>query len=361
MKPNALVSAETVGSDFVDKAAADRGLHDRGGAFARNTAPRKSFLEEGSVLGKLLQQFFRLGWRQRWTVARVHLRDGRFQRSLSLVAGASSVLSGLEVSYEHYRGSYGQRVMWTPVVLSAALTGAGLLGCVSPRFARTWLRWISVVTLADSVIGFGFHVRGIARKPGGWSMPVTNIVMGPPIFAPLLFGVSAYLGLIASYLQPEEAETLELNESHEGEGDTRVASWRSDIRNGRFQKHLALATAFSAFFSGFEALYSHYKTNFKYKAQWTPVIIAPLLTTVALASIRSKKIARTALPVMSALAIADGAVGFYFHARGVVRRPGGLKKPIYNVMYGPPIFAPLLFAACGALGLLACFMRREDR
>jgi hypothetical protein len=28
-------------------------------------------------------------------------------------------------------------------------------------------------------------------------------------------------------------------------------------------------------------------------------------------------------------------------------------------MYGPPILAPLLFAASGALGLLASLMRRE--
>ena len=33
----------------------------------------------------------------------------------------------------------------------------------------------------------------------------------------------------------------------------------------------------SAFFSGFEAWYSHYKGNFRYKAQWTPVVVAPLL------------------------------------------------------------------------------------
>ena len=34
---------------------------------------------------------------------------------------------------------------------------------------------------------------------------MTNMIMGPPIFAPLLFGTSAYLGLIASYLQREES------------------------------------------------------------------------------------------------------------------------------------------------------------
>ncbi len=66
------------------------------------------------------------------------------------------------------------------------------------------MRWLSYITLADGAIGFCFHIRGVARKPGGWRMPVTNVVMGPPLFAPLLFGTSAYLGVIASYLQPEE-------------------------------------------------------------------------------------------------------------------------------------------------------------
>ncbi len=138
-------------------------------------------------------------------------------------------------------------------------------------------------------------------------------------------------------------------------------SWTAELRDGRFQKHLAFATILSAFFSGFEALYSHYKNNFKYKAQWSPVIIAPALMTAAAVSIKSPKAARTWLPVMSVLAILDGGVGFFYHARGVLRRPGGLKKPIYNVVYGPPIFAPLLFAACGVIGLLACLMRRERR
>ena len=57
-------------------------------------------------------------------VVDAHIREGRFQRSLSLLAGVSSILAGLEVSYEHYKGSYGQEVMWTPVVMSGAMTGA---------------------------------------------------------------------------------------------------------------------------------------------------------------------------------------------------------------------------------------------
>lgn len=120
-------------------------------------------------------------------------------------------------------------------------------------------------------------------------------------------------------------------------------------------------TVLWAFFSGFEALYSHYKTNFRYEAQWTPVLLTPLVMAAAAGAVKSRRVANTALPIVSVLALADGAVGFYYHARGIVRRPGGIKKPLYNTLYGPPIFAPLLFAACGFLGLMASLLRREKK
>jgi hypothetical protein len=327
---------------------------------------RKAAEKNGSRLNRFRSKIVPGPFAREVKAVDAHIREGRFQRSLSLMAGASSILAGLEVSYEHYKGSYGQEVMWTPVVMSGAMTGAGVAGFFSPRAARTVLRWTSAATLLDSLAGFYFHVRGIARKPGGWRMPVANIVMGPPIFAPLLFGVSAYLGLVASYLRAEEAPEFEFSKESVHDWVTHLSkheatSWRSQLRMGRYQKHLAVATILGAFFSGFEALYSHYKNNFKYAAQWTPVIIAPALMAAAGASITSPKAARTWLPAMSMLAIADGGIGFFYHVRGVMRRPGGLKKPIYNVLYGPPVFAPLLFAACGALGLLACLMRRERK
>lgn len=292
-----------------------------------------------------------------------HVREGRFQRSLCLIVAATSVASGLEVGYEHYKGSYSNPVMYTPVALSAALAMAGLMGAMSRRAARTVLRWVSVVTLADGVIGFGFHVRGVARKPGGWSLPLTNIVMGPPIFAPLLFGTSAYLGLMASYLRPEESargvyDVLDIPRRGMG---LEAEDWRWELKHGRFQKHLSVVTAMWAFFSGFEAFYSHYKTNFRYKAQWTPVLLTPVMMASAIGATKSKRIANTALPVVSALALLDGSVGFYYHARGIARRPGGLQKPMYNTLYGPPVFAPLLFAACGFLGMLSSLLRREGR
>jgi hypothetical protein len=292
-------------------------------------------------------------------VDRIH--EGRFQRSLCLIVAATGVATGLEVGYEHYKGSYSNPVMYTPVLLSGSLTVAGLMGAVSRWAAQKVLRAVSVLALADGIIGVGFHIRGVARKPGGWRLPVTNIVMGPPIFAPLLFGTSAYLGLIASYLRREEDTEETALDMDRGAFDSadEETGWRADIGHGRFQKHLSAITIAWAFFSGFEALYSHYKNNFRYKAQWTPILLAPLLMAAAAGAIKSRRVANTLLPAVSVLALADGAAGFYYHARGIVRRPGGIKKPLYNTLYGPPIFAPLLFAACGFLGLLASLLRRE--
>lgn len=211
------------------------------------------------------------------------IREGRFQRSLSLLTAGTSVVSGLEVAYEHYRGSYSRRVMYTPVIMSVLQAIAGIAGFFSGRVARTLLRWISALSLIDAAAGFYFHVRGIRRKPGGWRLPMTNMIMGPPIFAPLLFGTSAYLGFIASFLQREEvsrdirsgrdsllARLLPARESRE------LLSAEQDIREGRLQRQVALVTVVSALLSGFEAFYSHFKNNFRYAAQWTPFFWHPL-------------------------------------------------------------------------------------
>jgi hypothetical protein len=288
-----------------------------------------------------------------------HVRDGRIQRSLAVVAGMSSLLGGLDVVTEHYRGSYGQRVMWTPVVMSPLLLGAGIWAAASRRAARTVLPAVSALMLADGVIGFGFHIRGVARKPGGWRLPLFNLSMGPPLFAPLLFGLGGYLGLLASLMRREEEPRQRLKELWSRVRTRGHASLAAQARYGRLQKQLAVATAVASLLSGFEALVSHYKSNFRYRAQWSPVVIAPLLAAAATGARFSRRAADKPLRTASLLAVANGLVGFFFHARGVVRRPGGIAHAGYNFVYGPPAFAPLLLAASGSLGLLASYLRRE--
>ena len=197
-----------------------------------------------------------------------------------------------------------------------------IAGFFSRRAARSVLRAASFITLVDAGVGFYFHIRGIHRKPGGWRLPMTNMIMGPPIFAPLLFGTSAYLGLIASYLQREDGRRLTAARApaadhwlarvscpHAAGRD--LISTEQDIREGKFQRQVAIVAGISALLSGFEAYYSHYKNNFRYKIQWSPVVIAPLLAGCSVSIGKEARVATTALPALSAVAGADAAVGFY--------------------------------------------------
>lgn len=274
-------------------------------------------------------------------LARREAETARLQRSLSLVTGLATGISGLEIAYEHYKGSYGTQIMWTPVLLSPALMAAGIWGALSPRAARTVLPWVAGITVADGCTGFIFHIRGVHRKPGGWHLIMPNVPMGPPLFAPLLLAATAYLGVLASRMQPEEGHA--------------VAPEKAE----RLRRHLVLLTTVSSVCSGLEASYSHYQNNFQYWVQWTPITLSPALAAAALATLRRRPTRPKLLPVLSALAIVDGAAGFFFHARGVLRRPGGGKHLVYNILYGPPVLAPLLFAACGFFGLLATFVGRK--
>jgi hypothetical protein len=300
-----------------------------------------------------------------------HIREGKFQRSLSLITAFSSLLAGLEVTYEHYIGSYSQRIMYTPVFISVVMVFASIWGAFNRWAARVLLPIVSLITMIDGIVGFIFHIRGIQRKPGGWRIPIFNIVMGPPLLAPILFATSGFLGLIASMLRREDDPRHMLLPGIPRPRSVWLA-WlprkikregiivEQDVREGRFQRAMGVAAAISAFCSGVESLYSHYKNGFTYRIEWTPILLTPAIIFAGLGTMWSRTIARTLLPVTSALALLNGTIGFYYHVRGVLRRPGGMKLPLYNLLYGPPIFAPLLFAATGFLGLLASLLRRAD-
>jgi hypothetical protein len=298
-----------------------------------------------------------------------HIREGRFQRSLSLITAFASLLSGLEVTYEHYIGSYSQRIMYTPVILSAGLLVTSIWAVFNRWAARVLMPIVSFLNMLDGLIGFYMHIRGVQRKPGGWRLPVFNVVMGPPLLAPLLFMSSGFLGLIAAFLRREDDLPFSAKQANYRrslwldmlpQAITRdFSTIEQDIREGRFQRLMGIATAITGFFSGFESVYSHYKNNYKYRIEWTPVVLTPAVMIAGIGTVWSRTIARTLLPITSALALLDGTIGFFYHLRGVLRRPGGKKHLIYNVLYGPPIFAPLLFAATGFLGLLASLLRRE--
>ncbi len=133
-----------------------------------------------------------------------NLREGRAQKLLSAATAASALPIGAEIYVNHYGGSFGNKWMWTPVALSPALTAAGVAGVLSERAARTVLPVLSAVFLLDGLAGVFFHLRGIARKPGGFRESTYNLVMGPPALAPGSLAMIGGLGLMAGVMRRED-------------------------------------------------------------------------------------------------------------------------------------------------------------
>lgn len=132
-----------------------------------------------------------------------NVRRGRAQRTLCAATAFSALPLGLEIYFEHFRGSFGDKWMWTPVWLSPALTAAGIAGVRSRRAATTWVPLLSALYCLDGAVGVITHVRGVARKPGGFAEPLFNIVMGPPLLAPGSLALVGGMGLAAAALERE--------------------------------------------------------------------------------------------------------------------------------------------------------------
>ena len=139
-------------------------------------------------------------------IARVigNIRRGRVQKLLSATTALSAPALGLEIYFEHYKGSFGDKWMWTPIFLTPPLTAAGVAGVVSERHARTTLPAVSAVYALDGAIGVYTHLRGVYRKPGGFHEATYNLVMGPPLLAPGSLALVGGMGLVAALARREK-------------------------------------------------------------------------------------------------------------------------------------------------------------
>ena len=133
----------------------------------------------------------------------VNIEHGRFERALSGLMAASAAVTGSEIFLEHDRASFANKMMWLPVLLTPLAAAAGTGGVFSRRLAKTVLPAVSAVVVLNGLQGTYLHLRGIAQKPGGWSLARYNAEMGPPMFAPLLFSTVGGMGLLAAILRRE--------------------------------------------------------------------------------------------------------------------------------------------------------------
>src|SRR4051812_40142967 len=114
--------------------------------------------------------------------ARRDLRTGRFERTLSALTAAGAAVTAGEIYLSHDKASFGNRMMWWPVAGGPAAIPAGVAAVFSRRAAKTVLPLASAAIVANGVQGTYLHWRGIAQRPGGWTL--YNMESRPPGFPP---------------------------------------------------------------------------------------------------------------------------------------------------------------------------------
>jgi len=136
-------------------------------------------------------------------IAFADVAHGRFERSLAGLTAVAAVITTAEIYIEHYRGSFGNKAMWIPIVITPPVVVGGIAGIFSKRYAKTLLPAAAVMYGLTGLTGEYFHARGVSRKPGGWSNASYNVPMGPPIAAPGLMLLVTGMGVLAALLRRE--------------------------------------------------------------------------------------------------------------------------------------------------------------
>lgn len=130
------------------------------------------------------------------------VRGGRFERTLSALTAAGAAVTTAEIYLSHDGASFGNKMMYWPVVIVPTAVPAGVAGFFSRRAARTVLPVASALIVANGVQGAYLHLRGIRQRPGG--LTKYNLESGPPAFAPLLASLVGGMGLLAALLRRED-------------------------------------------------------------------------------------------------------------------------------------------------------------
>ena len=129
---------------------------------------------------------------------------GRFERSLAGLTAFAAAVTTSEIYIEHYKASFGNKMMWSPIIVTPPLVVAGVAGVFSKKWAKTALPVTAAIYTLNGLVGEYFHIRGVARKPGGFKLASYNLPMGPPISAPGLMSIVGGMGLLAALLRRED-------------------------------------------------------------------------------------------------------------------------------------------------------------
>jgi hypothetical protein len=129
------------------------------------------------------------------------IRTGRFERTLAALTAAGAAITAGEIYLSHDGASFGNKMMWWPIVVVPTAIPAGVAAFFSRRAAKTVLPVSGTAIVVNGLQGTYLHWRGIKQRPGGFTK--YNMESGPPMFAPLLASLVGAMGLLAALLRRE--------------------------------------------------------------------------------------------------------------------------------------------------------------
>ncbi len=266
----------------------------------------------------------------------------RAARQLNRAAGTLALSVLADSAVEHYRGSFENKAMYTPLVVATLSLAASTHGTADRRGAAHVVRdTIYGLAAVTGLVGTGYHLYNIGKREGGFSW--LNLFYAAPVGAPAALSLSGLLGLAAERLR----------------GSAPGAAPRLlGLPAGR-----AMAAVASAGIAGTvgEVGLLHFRGSFQDPFMYFPVTLPPLASAlVAGTALRPsrplRQVARWGLRLTAVL----GFAGVGFHVYGVGRAMGGWRNWSQNVLNGPPIPAPPSFTGLAIAGLAALDLL-EDR
>jgi hypothetical protein len=252
---------------------------------------------------------------------------------------ATSVL--LDSAVEHYRGSFKNRAMYTPLVVSSLSLAVSAHGTTDREPAIHQARHaVAVTTALTGMAGLSFHLYNVLKRPGrlAWQ----NLFYGAPLGAPVAILLAGLLGTAAEQVRdnprPERARLL-------------------GLPAGRV---LAAISGLGMLGTSAEAALLHFRGAFQNPVMYTPVTLPPVAAGLLLNSaVAPKRDDRWFTRFWLWLTAGMGGAGVLFHGWGIHRAMGGWRNWSQNVLDGPPLPAPPSFTGLALAGLAAIRLLRE--
>jgi hypothetical protein len=253
---------------------------------------------------------------------------------------ATSVL--FDSAVEHYRGSFSNRAMYTPLVVSSLSLAMNAHGTTDrePGIHRA-RQAVSATTALTGMAGLSFHLYNVLKRPGrlAWQ----NLFYGAPLGAPVAILLAGLLGTAA--------EQVRDNPRHER--PPRLLG----LPAGRV---LAALSGLGMLGTSGEAALLHFRGAFQNPAMFAPVTLPPVAAGLLLNSaVAPKRDDRWFTRLWLWLTAGMGGAGVLFHAWGIHRAMGGWRNWSQNVLDGPPLPAPPSFTGLALAGLAAIRLLRE--